>query len=588
MKRTAIAIALITATATLSAAPWIYRGTLNDAGKPANGRYDIRLSLLDDSATRAIANPLTLYGVVVKDGNFSADVDFGVDLTGAPALKLKTEVGVGGGAFVSLGEPSRFDAKAALAGICWDTQGNAGTNPALDFLGTTDAQPLILAVNNSRAFYIAGSPGGPPNIVGGYATNAADANKIGQTISGGGSQNMSCGPASNASCANQTVQSFATISGGYGNFASGSASNVGGGNSNSATGFASVVTGGSQNFAGGGNSIVNGGSTNSALGVYGVVSGGVVNCAGGDNSWVGGLGARTRPGNEASDGTCPGAVPNSGDADGDNGTFIWNDSQNAGTVSTGPNQFLVRADGGLALNSASLGTNDVVLKARTAASGDPNFNMVLQSANTQTASLSVNGTTGATTFTSNNGDLLLQTVQAGKYISTNDRLGIKQLPALNELEVNGNASKTTAGSWLANSDRRIKTAIAPISNALGMINRLTPVTFNYTQDYRNTHAVIADMRYYNVIAQDFALVFPDAVKGSGEYLPGLEKSSANEILQVDTYPALITSLSAIQELDVKSESDHARIVQLQSENAAMRAENAALMLRLDKLEAQFH
>ncbi len=43
-----------------------------------------------------------------------------------------------------LNEPLRFDPKTALAGVCWDTQGNAGTNADTDFAGTTDNQPLVL------------------------------------------------------------------------------------------------------------------------------------------------------------------------------------------------------------------------------------------------------------------------------------------------------------------------------------------------------------------------------------------------------------------------------------------------------------
>ena len=39
------------------------------------------------------------------------------------------------------------------------------------------------------------------------------------------------------------------------------------------------------------------------------------------------------------------------------------------------------------------------------------------------------------------------------------RLGVKRKPSANAFEVEGNASKTTAGSWLANSDMRIKTDI---------------------------------------------------------------------------------------------------------------------------------
>jgi hypothetical protein len=52
-----------------------------------------------------------------------------------------------------------------------------------------------------------------------------------------------------------------------------------------------------------------------------------------------------------------------------------------------------------------------------------------------------------------------------------------------------------------------------------------------------------DRRYPNVIAQEFAQVFPDDVKSSGEILP-----DGSEILQVDTYPLTIYSAAAIQEL----------------------------------------
>jgi hypothetical protein len=43
-----------------------------------------------------------------------------------------------------------------LAGptVAWLLAGNAGTNPATDFLGTTDAQPLIFRTNNSEALRI--------------------------------------------------------------------------------------------------------------------------------------------------------------------------------------------------------------------------------------------------------------------------------------------------------------------------------------------------------------------------------------------------------------------------------------------------
>ena len=119
-----LALGLLLAASTAQAAPWTYRGTLNDGGAPANGRYDIRLSQLDAGGAKSLAYPLTFSGVEVKNGTFAIDVDFGMDLTQFGALKLKTEVAQGDG-FMALGEPRDFDAKAALGSVCWDTQGNA-------------------------------------------------------------------------------------------------------------------------------------------------------------------------------------------------------------------------------------------------------------------------------------------------------------------------------------------------------------------------------------------------------------------------------------------------------------------------------
>ena len=128
-------------------------------------------------------------------------------------------------------------------------------------------------------------------------------------------------------------------------------------------------------------------------------------------------------------------------------------------------------------------------------------------------------------------------------LDSSSRLGIGQVPVTNALEVSGDASKSTAGSWLANSDRRIKTVIHPLAGALDLLDRLNPVGFHYTPEYRATHPEIPDVEYFNVIAQEFREVFPDAVHGSGERLP-----DGSEILQVDTYPALIESLAAVKEL----------------------------------------
>jgi hypothetical protein len=149
-------------------------------------------------------------------------------------------------------------------------------------------------------------------------------------------------------------------------------------------------------------------------------------------------------------------------------------------------------------------------------------------------------------------------------------VGIGRDPTANKLEVGGNASKSTAGDWLANSDRRIKQDIQPVTDALDTLNRVRLVNFRYTDQYHQDHPSIAERRYLNVVAQEFAEVFPEHVKSSGEKLP-----DGSEILQVDTWPVTIYSAAAIQELDQK----------LNDEVKTLRAENAALLARLEKLEA---
>jgi len=152
------------------------------------------------------------------------------------------------------------------------------------------------------------------------------------------------------------------------------------------------------------------------------------------------------------------------------------------------------------------------------------------------------------------------------------RLGIGLTPRLNALEVEGDASKSTAGSWLANSDRRIKTEIESITGALDKLDKVRLVDFRYTDDYLTAHPGIEDRRYPNVIAQEFQRVFPDDVKGSGETLP-----DGSEILQVDTYPLTIYSAAAVQEL-------HRENRELKSKLAEQDRKLAGQEQRLRKLE----
>ncbi len=141
------------------------------------------------------------------------------------------------------------------------------------------------------------------------------------------------------------------------------------------------------------------------------------------------------------------------------------------------------------------------------------------------------------------------------------KVGVGRTPSANRLEVEGTASKTTAGSWLANSDGRIKTDVQTITNALEKIDKVRLVSFKYTEDYCEQHPSVEDQRYINVIAQEFQEVFPDYVKSSREKLPNGE-----DILQVDSYPLIVYSAAAVQELHKIVKAKDAEIDQLKEQN----------------------
>ena len=67
----------------------------------------------------------------------------------------------------------------------WRLGGNAGTDPAQHFLGTTDDKPLIVKVNGQRALRIEPTTY-TPNIIGGFAGNTVYGGVVGATIAGGG------------------------------------------------------------------------------------------------------------------------------------------------------------------------------------------------------------------------------------------------------------------------------------------------------------------------------------------------------------------------------------------------------------------
>jgi hypothetical protein len=161
MNRTLLAIALITAASCAQAASYTYRGSLDDGGKPADGLYDVQLSVTDANQ-RPLAEPVTLYGVKVNKGQFSTSVDFGVDLSQHGDLHLHAAVRQGGGEFVALDQPTSFNLKSTQGGLCWEVGGNTGVTSGA-IIGTNAAADSALTSLRARGddiLYVRGRSGG--------------------------------------------------------------------------------------------------------------------------------------------------------------------------------------------------------------------------------------------------------------------------------------------------------------------------------------------------------------------------------------------------------------------------------------------
>ena len=501
-----------------NAETWTYRGSLLDAGQPAQGRYDFRIALYTEPLAGKLAVPTqTLSGLDVKDGRFSAELDLDAKLLAHAELWLAVEVGDGQGGFVPLDARTRIDPKAVQATGCWDLEGNAGTFEGPNFIGTTDNKPLILRVNGSRVGRFAMSTDGGGDIV--------------PTITMGSSGNSASGAG-------------ATIAGG--------GDDVFGGHS--ASGQHSTISGGVGSIASGFNATVAGGGYNEASGSHATVLGGTDNCAGADDSVALGREAKVRPGtNPGRPGGSLGcndlsSYPGGG---GDFGSFVWASGSGPFTT-TGPYQFLVRAQGGVGINGAPP-DGSIELTVTSDADGLDYPNVWLkQRANNNGVLLSAGDGAGV-----NNAGFHIDhysgSAQARRFSLNNDG------SVLIRSNVTGAAFGVTmaanGGSWSSLSDRNVKTAVIPV-NPLQVLDQVIAMPMN-------TWSYIAQgesIRHMGPMAQDFAASF-----GLGE----------NDTT-ISTVDADGVALAAIQGLNAK----------LESENAQLRVDIEALQAAVAKLQAR--
>ena len=224
-------------------------------------------------------------------------------------------------------------------------------------------------------------------------------------------------------------------------------------------------------------------------------------------------------------------------------------------------------------NSISLGPDTVASGLGAIAIGDDiealsfqetvfGFNSLVYSP-TSTTSSSANDRL----FVVGNGDATLSIPSTNNAftILKDGRTGIMRLPTTNILEVEGQASKTSTGSWLANSDGRLKKNIETISEekALDKILKLRGVTYqwnDHTTGYKRPEGT-----QYGFIAQELMQVFPEKVS--------MDNMGYYQTAYGDYDAVFVQAFKAL----------NSKIEALQKDNTQLKEENELLKMKLDKI-----
>jgi len=177
-------------------------------------------------------------------------------------------------------------------------------------------------------------------VGGGYANTASGRDS---TIAGGSRNTADHHHATiSGGIQNVAAATDATVAGGSYNHATGVYAVVAGGTRNLSSGYAAAITGGAGNTASGDHSVVGGGLGNQVSGLYSVVGAGHGNIARGNYSTIPGGTHNTVLGNFSF-----AAGQRSYVSENHPGVFIYADSSNYDFTSVAPNEFAVRATGGV-------------------------------------------------------------------------------------------------------------------------------------------------------------------------------------------------------------------------------------------------
>ncbi len=319
-----------------------YQGMLKDAaGDPVNGLFGFIVAIYDDSISTDPSRMLwqeTHLGVNIVDGLFTLvlgqgqpptpisesifagpNLWFGVRVQGGDELAPRTRL---------ISVPYSQRVKTVDAALGGAISGNVDIGGDLNAAGKAKIGPNV--TNTGLNAFAVGenvsADGDNSNVAGGINNVASG----GFATIGGGRSNTASGQGAVVAGGYAGIASNenSTIGGGWHNVSSGSVSTVAGGQEDTASETYSTVSGGQGNAASGWVSTVGGGQSNKARGAYSTVPGGSGNLALGSASLAAGNGAVA----------------------GHNNSFVWSDAPGGGAT-TADNQFIIRASGGVGINT---------------------------------------------------------------------------------------------------------------------------------------------------------------------------------------------------------------------------------------------
>ncbi|MEI2672173.1 MAG: tail fiber domain-containing protein [Marmoricola sp.] len=385
---------------------------------------------------------------------------------------------------------------------------------------------------------------GQLNVISGTAWGSAigsgQSNQIGggayQSVIGSGQSNLISGTAYGSvigSGGNNLISGtgYGSVIGSGGNnrisgTAAGSAIGSGSGNRIDGNASGGVIGGGVNNQISGTNtslSAIGGGIGNTISGTMATIPGGFFNTAAGDQSFAAGTQAKANH----------------------QGAFVWGDSTFVNFASTGNNQFLIRANGGV-----GVGTNAPAAQLHVASSGgDVMPQMRIDQLNTGDAArlrMTVGGNV------SQRWDVAATSTYYTFYSGlAGNVLTLTPTDPTDYLVMGNFAHLTAGGAWTNSSDRNVKANFAPVDGraVLDKVLSLPLSTWNYKAEDAAT-------RHLGPMAQDFYATF-----GLG--------SDDKSISTID--PAGV-SLAAIQGLYQVVQDKDRRITQLENEVAQLKTD----------------